>query len=60
MDVFDVFPENSSVSWSLANLNLSDSGSYWASLFQEQGPAKESDKVQLIVQEVNRSSTGRL
>lgn len=59
-DVFDVYPKNTSVSWRITNLKLNDSGSYWASLFKEPGPAIRSIKVQLTVREVNRRSTGRL
>lgn len=55
--VFDVYSKNTTVFYHITNLNLNDSGYYWASLFKE-GYAEESDKVQLIVREENRSSTG--
>ncbi|XP_045905458.1 uncharacterized protein LOC123971007 [Micropterus dolomieu] len=54
--VFDVYSKNTTVFYHITNLNLNDSGYYWASLFKE-GYAEESDKVQLIVREENRSST---
>lgn len=56
-DVFDIYPENSSVVWHIKNLKLNDSGSYWATII-ESGLAQESNKVQLMVQEGNKSSTG--
>ncbi|XP_041791430.1 uncharacterized protein LOC121605544 isoform X2 [Chelmon rostratus] len=55
-DVFDIYPENSSVVWHIKNLKLNDSGSYWATII-ESGLAQESNKVQLMVQEGNKSST---
>ncbi|XP_035508748.1 uncharacterized protein LOC118321511 [Morone saxatilis] len=53
---FKIDPKNKSVSWKIMNLRLNDSGSYWASLFDSEPPT-ESDKVQLVVQVENRSTT---
>ncbi|XP_051233400.1 uncharacterized protein LOC127350626 [Dicentrarchus labrax] len=55
-DYFFVDPQNKSVSWQITNLTLNHSGSYWASLFDSEPPT-ESDKVQLVVQVENRSTT---
>lgn len=59
-DIFDVYPKNNSVSWRIINLKVNDTGSYYVSLFHASVPPKESNKVKLSVQQVNRSSTGKL
>ncbi|KAM7409611.1 hypothetical protein PAMA_001209 [Pampus argenteus] len=55
--VFDVFPGNVSVFFRISNLKLNHSDNYSASLFMDSGVPKESNKVQLIVQEQNQSTT---
>lgn len=59
-DIFNVCPKNNSVSWRIRNLKVNDSGTYWASVLHGTEPAKKSNKVKLSVQQVNRSSTGKL
>nr|XP_046248804.1 uncharacterized protein LOC124061209 [Scatophagus argus] len=54
---FNVYPNNYSVLWHIPYLKLNQSGRYWASVFKSTGRLRESIKVQLIVQEENRSST---
>lgn len=56
--VFDVNPQNKSVFWHIPKLNLNDSGCYWASLIE--GPIEKSESVNLTVQRLNTSSTGRI
>lgn len=56
--VFDVNPQNKSVSWHIPKLNLNDNGSYWASLME--GSIEQSELVNLTVQQLNTSSTGRI
>ncbi|XP_071342097.1 uncharacterized protein [Trachinotus anak] len=53
--VLDIYPKNT-VLYHITNLRLNHSEIYWASLFVS-GFITESNKVQLIVQEENRSST---
>lgn len=57
---FDVNPKNTSVFFTITNLKLNHSRIYWVSLFTDSGLIIESKKVQLIVREENRSSTGKI
>ncbi|XP_029356545.1 uncharacterized protein LOC115042451 [Echeneis naucrates] len=54
--IFSIYPENTSVVYHITNLQLNHSEIYWASLF-DSGLLTESNKVHLVVQEENRSST---
>ncbi|KAA8589458.1 hypothetical protein FQN60_012823 [Etheostoma spectabile] len=55
---FNIYHKNMSVFFCISNLTLNHSGIYWASLFMDSGPAKESNnQEQLIVREENKSST---
>ncbi|KAI3368217.1 hypothetical protein L3Q82_007943 [Scortum barcoo] len=56
-DIFYVYPKTNSVFYHITNLTLNHSGSYWATVFMASGLAKESNKVELIVQEKNTSTT---
>ncbi|XP_044056518.1 uncharacterized protein LOC122878163 isoform X2 [Siniperca chuatsi] len=55
--VFNFHPKNTTVFYHITNLKLNDSGRYWASVFMDSGFLEESNKVELIVREENRSST---
>ncbi|XP_047198743.1 uncharacterized protein LOC118120631 [Hippoglossus stenolepis] len=49
--------QNTSVLYRIKKLKQNDSEMYWVSLFPESGPPRESNKVQLSVQDGNRSVT---
>ncbi|XP_035809638.2 uncharacterized protein LOC118471144 [Amphiprion ocellaris] len=53
---FDIYPVNSSVFYHIKNLNLNHSEIYYATVFMDKEPAKQSNRVQLIVQEQNMST----
>lgn len=55
-----VHNETSSVFYHMAHLTLNDTEVYWATLFVDNGPPILSDKVQLIVREDYRSTTGKV
>ncbi|KAG7230670.1 hypothetical protein INR49_025387 [Caranx melampygus] len=55
---YHIYPENMSVLYHITNLSRNHSQIYWISLF-DSGPAKESNRVKLIVQEENRTSTDK-
>lgn len=57
-DIFDVNPQNNSVFWQIPKLKSNDNGCYRASLIEEL--VEKSESVNLIVQELNTSSTGRI
>lgn len=57
-DDFHVNPQNNSVFWHIPNLRLNHSGCYWASLMEV--PIEKSESVNLTVQELTTSSTGRI
>ncbi|XP_060934469.1 uncharacterized protein LOC133010835 [Limanda limanda] len=52
--VFDIY-QNHSVLYRIEKLKQNDSGIYWASLFADKGLVTKSNKVQLSVQDGNRS-----
>ncbi|KAM4549493.1 uncharacterized protein PAE49_017388 isoform 1-T2 [Odontesthes bonariensis] len=55
---FKVFPKNASVFYHITKLTQNNSEVYWASLFDPDiGPAITSNKVQLIVQEEENTTT---
>ncbi|XP_035504246.1 uncharacterized protein LOC118318572 [Scophthalmus maximus] len=49
--------QNSSVQYHITKLQQDHCGIYWASLFINSGPPKESNKVQVFVQKENSSNT---
>ncbi|KAK5606062.1 hypothetical protein CRENBAI_000925 [Crenichthys baileyi] len=55
-NVFEIYPENSSIRFHLINLSLNHTEIYWATLFKNL-KSKNSEKVQLTVQEENRSTS---
>lgn len=52
--------QNSSVQYHITKLQQDHCGIYWASLFINSGPPKESNKVQVFVQKENSSNTGKV
>ncbi|XP_075896773.1 uncharacterized protein LOC142897972 isoform X2 [Nelusetta ayraudi] len=54
---FYVSSQTKSVSWYKTKLEMNDSGSYFASLFPNRGPAEKSQCVNLTVQELKTNST---
>lgn len=59
VEIFEVFPQNKSVSWKIEKLQLNHSGLYWASFFKDSGPVVKSDRIQLSVTEKRENTTGR-
>lgn len=56
---FEVDTEHSSLLYHKTHLTLNDTDDYYAALFVENEPPLLSNKVQLVVREDNRSSTGK-
>lgn len=55
--VFNVYPENNSVSWHIPSATLNDSGLYWASVVNTM--ASKSSTVLVTIQKENTTGTGK-